>query len=91
MKQIKYQLTTVVFALIALLSMQNAFAQEKVNVNGHDVGSWVGNHWLWIAGVIIVLILLLSFSGGSSKRRSTKIERDATGQVRNVVTSEKIN
>jgi hypothetical protein len=91
MKQIKYHLSRVVLAFIAFLSIQNAFAQEKVDVNGHDVGSWFGNHWMWVVVGIIVLIILMALSNGSGKSKTTTIQRDAAGHVKNVTTTERLD
>lgn len=95
MKQVSkyYTKTTTFIALLLLSSIQYVFAQDKVEVNGHDVGSWFSNHWMWIAGgiVLLVLIILIS-SGGSSRRGSTKsttIVKDSMGNVKSVTTTEK--
>jgi hypothetical protein len=90
MKQTNH-LTRVLFTLIVLLATGNAFAQEKVDVNGHDVGSWFGNHWMWVVGGVILLIILLSLGGSSKKSRTTTIQRDAAGHVKNVTTTERID
>jgi hypothetical protein len=90
MKQASY-FTRAVFTFIVLLSAVSTFAQEKVDVNGHDVGSWFGDHWMWVVGGVILLILLLALGGGSKKSKTTIIQRDAAGHVKNVTTTEKIN
>ena len=47
------------------------FAQQKVAVNGNDVGTWFGKNWMWVTGAILFLLLLLLFSGGSKKTKTT--------------------
>jgi hypothetical protein len=91
MKQANYYFTRSLFTLIAFLSLSNAFAQENVDVNGHDVGSWFGNHWMWVVGGVIVLIVLMALTTGSSKSKTTTIQRDAAGHVKNVTTTERID
>ena len=78
------------FSLFILLIIRiTAFAQEKVEVNGHDVGTWFSRNWMWITGVVVLLLLIILFSGGSrNKRKSTTIVKDSTGDVRRVTTTE---
>jgi hypothetical protein len=77
-------------AFLILSSLQQVFAQDKVEVNGHDVGYWFETHWVWIAGAVVLLIIILLFSaGGSSKRKSTTIVKDPMGNVKSVTTTER--
>lgn len=64
-----------------------SFAQEKVAVNGKDVGTWFSNNWIWVTGVVILLVLILLFSGGS-RRKTTTVVKDGSGDVKKVTTSE---
>jgi len=93
MKQVTnyYTKTKAFIALLILSSLQEVFAQDKVEVNGHDVGSWFNNHWVWIAGaiVLLVIILLLSSGGSNSKRKSTTVVKDSMGNVKSVTTVER--
>ena len=93
MKQVTnyYTKTKAFIALIILSSLQQVFAQDKVEVNGHDVGTWFGNHWMWIAGgiVLLIIILLIASSGSNSKSRSTTVVKDSFGNVKSVTTTEK--
>jgi hypothetical protein len=90
MKQpIKQQASKRFVTMIILLLMQvSAFAQEKVEVNGNDVGTWFKNNWMWIGGVVILLLLILLFSGGKNRRKSTTIVKDNYGDVKRVTTTE---
>ncbi len=75
--------------LMLLIIKLNAFAQEKVEVNGNDVGTWFSHNWMWITGVVVLLLLIILFSGGSkNKRKSTTVVKDSTGDVRRVTTTE---
>ncbi|MEI9935107.1 MAG: hypothetical protein WDM71_09735 [Ferruginibacter sp.] len=73
-----------------LIFKQVSFAQEKVNVNGHDVGTWFSRNWMWITiAIVVLLILLLSTNGGTKK--TTTIVRDNDGTVKSVTTKEEID
>jgi len=78
-------------ALLILSSLQQVLAQDKVEVNGHDVGSWFSNHWMWIAGgiVLLVLILLMGSGNSSTKTKSTTVIKDDMGNVKSITTTEK--
>jgi uncharacterized membrane protein len=86
-----YTKTKALIALLILSSLQQVFAQDKVEVNGHDVGSWFSNHWMWIAGAIVLLVIILLMGSGSSttKRKSTTIVKDSLGNVKSVTTTER--
>jgi hypothetical protein len=75
---------------IMLMFCSIAFAQEKVEVNGNDIGDWFKEHWMWVAGGVILLLLIIIASSGSSSRRSkqTTITRDNSGNVKKVTTTE---
>ncbi len=76
---------------MCLILKQVSFAQEKVNVNGHDVGTWFSHNWMWITiAIVVLLILLLSVSGGT-KRKTTTIVRDNEGSIKSVTTKEEVD
>ncbi len=90
MKPIKYA-QKLLLSIIAVFALQYAFAQKHVEVNGQDVGSWLGAHWIWVAVAIVILIVLLIAALGSRrgvKRRSTTVVKDAGGHVKSVTTRE---
>jgi len=93
MKQVSnyYTKTKAFIALLILSSLQQVFAQDKVEVNGHDVGSWFANHWMWVAGgvVLLIIILLIATGGSTSKSKSTTIVKDSFGNVKSVTTTER--
>ena len=85
----KTAIKAALLSTIALAGQQAVMAQEKVEVNGHDVGSWFENNWMWVAGVVVVLILLLLASGGGrSRRKTTTVVKDRFGDVKRVTTTE---
>jgi hypothetical protein len=93
MKQVSnyYNKMKALTALVILSSLQQVLAQDKVEVNGHDVGSWFNRHWVWIAGtiVLLVIILLIGTSGSTKKSKSTTIVKDSMGNVKSVTTTER--
>jgi hypothetical protein len=92
MKQVSnyYTKAKAFIALLILSSLQQVLAQDKVEVNGHDVGSWFANHWVWVAGaVVLLIIILLIATGGSSRSKSTTVVKDSFGNVKSVTTTEK--
>ena len=76
-------------ALFLTVLQVQAFAQEKVEVNGNDVGTWFKNNWMWVTGGVVLLVLILLFSGGKSKsKRTTTVVKDNYGDVKRVTTTE---
>ena len=67
-----------------------AWTQDtKVEINGNDVGSWFGRNWLWVTGIIVLLVIILLFSGGSrSSRSKTTVYRKGDGTVTKTSTTE---
>ena len=84
----KYFLASIPASLLAL----QTYAQEKVEINGQDVGSWFSRNWMWVTGGIVLLIIIILFSGGSSSTRrqqkTTTIVKDDLGNTKRVVTTE---
>ena len=84
----KYFLASIPASLLAL----QTYAQEKVEVNGQDVGSWFSRNWMWVTGGIVLLIIIILFSGSSSSTRrqqkTTTIVKDDLGNTKRVVTTE---
>jgi len=79
-----------ILAVVLLCDLHiSAFAQEKVSVNGHDVGTWFRNNWMWVTGaVVLLLLILLAGSGGSRRRKTTTVVKDNYGDVKRVTTTE---
>ncbi len=69
----KNQVSRHLLILIPLLTLQiTSLAQTKVEVNDHDVGSWIGRNWMWVVGIIVLLIILLLFTGRGRKDKTTR-------------------
>ncbi|RYZ49058.1 MAG: hypothetical protein EOP49_17195 [Sphingobacteriales bacterium] len=80
---------TILFVL-TLISGHQAFAQENVEINGHDVGSWFANNWMYVVGGVILLLLIIILASRSSGkvRKTTTVVKDTYGNVKSVTTTE---
>ena len=77
--------------LVLMLITNVAIAQESVEINGQDVGSWFERNWMWVTGgVLLLLILLIAASRGrkSGVRKTTTVVKDTYGNVKSVTTTE---
>ncbi|HTE25011.1 hypothetical protein [Flavitalea sp.] len=74
--------------IFALLST-GLYAQESVEINGQDVGSWFERNWMWITGAVLLLLLIVLFSTRSRRtRKTTTVVKDTYGNVKSVTTTE---
>ena len=91
MKQVIFFRRAKQLLVLSVLMVMNAmaFAQEKVEVNGHDVGNWFKDHWMWIAGgVLLLLLIILAGTSSSSRTRKTTVIKDNYGNVKTVTSTE---
>jgi hypothetical protein len=78
-------------SLLLLFTMVSLslFAQETVEINSQDIGSWFERNWMWVAGAALLLLLIVLFSGRSKKtRKTTTVVKDTYGNVKSVTTTE---
>lgn len=76
-------------SVFVLMAAQLAvFAQEQVEINGQDVGSWFSRNWMWVTGGVVLLLLIIAFSRSSSRRRTTTVVKDSYGNVKSVTTTD---
>jgi protein-S-isoprenylcysteine O-methyltransferase Ste14 len=70
-----------------------AHAQDK-EINTEEVKSWLEQNWIWVAGAVILLILIMLLSRGkktngfSGTRKTTTVVRDNDGLTKSVTTIE---
>ncbi len=79
--------------LLFMLIGVAAQAQEKIEIDTKEVGSWFERNWMWVAAGVLLLLLiaLLGRSRNGSKgesRRTTTVIRDAQGNTKSVTTTE---
>jgi len=79
----------VAFTLLFFLPTIALWSQQRVEIDGADVGSWFERNWMWVVGVGI-LLLILAFAGRSSRRKrtTTTVIKDDLGNVKSVTTTE---
>jgi hypothetical protein len=79
---------------ILLLNGIAVQAQDKIEIDTEEVGSWFERNWMWVAaGVLLLLLLMLvgrSRRNGSrgNSRRTTTVIKDAEGNTKSVTTTE---
>ncbi|PZF73572.1 hypothetical protein DN068_07570 [Taibaiella soli] len=80
--------------VVSLFVTIYSYAQESpdVKVNGQDVGSWFSRYWIWVAGTVLLLVLIILFSRGSNrtKRTDSTITRDDFGNISSTSTTTEI-
>ena len=68
-------------------------AQDKINIDKGEVKTWFESNWLWVAGgLVIVFLLVAAFSrraaGRLGSRRTTTVVKDEHGKTKSVITTE---
>jgi protein-S-isoprenylcysteine O-methyltransferase Ste14 len=79
----------IIASLFFLLISIASFAQQPVEINGQDVGSWFERNWMWVTGAVVLLLLIILFSSrGGRTRKTTTVVKDDYGNVKSVTTTE---
>lgn len=78
-----------IFMLTALL----ARAQDKIQIDKEEIGSWFERNWMWVAGGVVLILLFVLLSRGGSKsssgiRKTTTVIKDDQGKTKSVTTTE---
>lgn len=81
----------VFFTLLAI----TARAQDKVNLDTEKVESWFEKNWIWVAGAVLLLIIIALFSSRGARtarkvnqRKTTTVIKDPDGNVKSITTTE---
>ena len=78
--------STLVFLILVSTGL---VAQETVEINGQDVGSWFSRNWMWVTGAVLLLLLIVLMSSRSRRtRKTTTVVKDTYGNVKSVTTTE---
>ncbi len=82
--------SAILFVVLAFLAGSPLLAQETVEINGQDVGTWFQRNWMWVVGGVLLLLLIIGFSsrGSSRVKKTTTIVKDNYGNVKSVTTTE---
>ena len=74
---------------IFMLSYITLHAQEKIEIDTEEVGSWFERNWMWVtAGVVIFLMIILFSRGSGGRRKTTTVIKDGHGKTKSVTTTE---
>ncbi len=78
---------TVIFTFFIMALVR---AQDSVVVDKEEAVSWLQKNWMWIAGAVVLIILIAALSGGRSrsKKITTTTLSDTNGNVKKVTTEE---
>ena len=77
-----------VLMLLLLAPFMTLIAQQDVKINGREVGSWFDRNWIWVAGVVLILLIAALVGRGSKRRKVTTVMKDDMGNVKSVTTTE---
>src|SRR4030095_12164448 len=87
-KQSKIGIWLVIGSILMIAFQIPVIAQEPLPAAGGRVASWMQRNWLWIAGAIILIVLLATMSSRPRvKKTTTTVEKDDLGNVRSVTTT----
>ena len=74
---------------IFLLSAVIVQAQDQIEINKREIGSWFERNWIWVAaGVLLIVLIALMGRGKAGSRKTTTVVKDAQGQTKSVTTTE---
>ena len=73
---------------IFMLTCVSLHAQEKIEIDTQDVGSWFERNWMWVTAGVVLLLLIIIFSRSGGRRKTTTVIKDAHGKTKSVTTTE---
>ncbi len=80
--------------ILSLVAMA-ASAQDKVTLDTEKVESWFEKNWIWVAGAVLLLIIIALFSRRGrpdnrkiNQRKTTTVIKDPDGNVKSITTTE---
>ena len=84
-------LNVFLFTIIAVVAQ----AQDKITVDTEQVESWFEKNWIWVAGAVLLLIIIALFSSRRNavnrkvnQRKTTTVIKDPDGNVKSITTTE---
>lgn len=83
----------IVGLFILLLNGMVIQAQDKIEIDTEEVGSWFERNWMWVAAGVLLLLLIVLLGRGrnasrGNSRRTTTVVKDAQGNTKSVTTTE---
>lgn len=94
MKQSIFKAAGAFTSLLLMLITTTVFAQDKIEVDTGEVKSWLEQNWMWVAGGVVLLILIIALGRGNrtnrvrGTKRTTTVVKDPAGHTRSVTTTE---
>ena len=80
---------------VFLMTTISTWAQDKVEIDTHEVKTWFERNWMWVVGALILIILIAAVSRNrhtntiaGGKRKTTTVIEDAAGNTKSVTTTE---
>jgi len=74
---------------ILMLSAFIVRAQDNIEIDKEEIGSWFERNWIWVAaGLILIVLIALMGRGKAGSRKSTTVVKDAQGHTKSVTTTE---
>ena len=80
--------------LLLMVTQSYVFAQDKITIDAEGVKSWFERNWMWVAGAVVLILLLALLGSGRKKnrvvnqRKTTTVIKDPEGNVKSVTTTE---
>ena len=74
---------------ILMLSAIMVRAQDQIEIDKREIGSWFERNWIWVAaGVLLIVLIALMGRGKAGTRKTTTIVNDPQGHTKTVTTTE---
>jgi hypothetical protein len=75
--------------VVLMLSAIMVRAQDKIEIDKQEIGSWFERNWIWVAGGMLLIILIVLISRGKAgSRKTTTVIKDGQGHTKSVTTTE---
>lgn len=81
--------TRVLCVAILMLSGLIVRAQDKIEIDKEEIGSWIERNWIWVAaGLLLIVLIALMGRSKAASRKTTTVVKDAQGHTKSVTTTE---
>ena len=81
--------TRLLCVAILMLSAFIVRAQDQIEIDKREIGSWFERNWIWVAaGVLLIVLIALMGRGKAGSRKTTTVVKDAQGHTKSVTTTE---
>jgi protein-S-isoprenylcysteine O-methyltransferase Ste14 len=81
--------TRLLCVAILLLPAFMVRAQDQIEIDKEEIGSWFERNWIWVAaGVLLIVLIALMGRGKAGSRKTTTVVKDPQGHTKSVTTTE---